>query len=57
MLYVVQLVGSGRVSKSRGYLSIKVMQLDDKLFSRVNIIILPTKLRYFLLRDGPKLYI
>ena len=56
MLYVVQLVGEDMGAESR-VTSIMVRQLNDKLFSRVNIVIF-LLLRYFLyLRDVPKLYI
>jgi heme-binding NEAT domain protein len=56
VLYVVQLVGEDMGAESR-VISIKVTQLNDKLFSRVNIVIFLI-LRYFLyLRDVPKLYI
>ena len=56
MLYVVQLVGDDMGAESR-VISIKVTQLNDKLFSRVNIAIFLI-LRYFLyLRDVPNLYI
>jgi len=56
VLYVVQLVGEDMGAESR-VISIKVTQLNDKLFFRVNIVIFLI-LRYFLyLRDVPKLYI
>jgi hypothetical protein len=56
MLYVARLVGEDMGAESR-VTSIKVRQLNDKLFSRVNIVTF-LLLRYFLyLRDGPKLYI
>jgi len=56
VLYVVQLVGEDMGAESR-VISIKVTQLNDKLFSRVNIVIFLI-LRYFLyLKDVPKLYI
>jgi hypothetical protein len=53
---VVCCTTSWRGAESR-VICIKVMQLNDKLFSRVNIVIFLI-LRYFLyLRDVPKLYI
>ena len=57
MLYVVQLVGEDMGAESR-VISIKVTQLNDKLFSRVNIVIFPI-LRYFLYLSSEltKLYI
>ena len=56
MLYVARLVGEDMGAESR-VTSIKVRQLNDKLFSRVNIVTF-LLLRYFLyLRDGPILYI